>query len=360
MRLAGWLISALSAGFLGYVWGRPAVALMVGSSNVKAHLKLPAGIRPIWIDVPSRDGLAALFHAAEYGAKTGASPEALLGLSSYGTEELSILWDQGTLEERAKNYWLSIRVGTPPLALLYSRHLPNDDSRYPKMFRLADGSLRINCSDLNTFFSDLNKFFKTTESDPGINVYMPEPRTGTRLALEEECGFDTNAWPNHPYGDWLRYPRQNIADLESPFVDLVSVPMVMDEIPGCSDLDFRHIEVATVCKDRKTQGVDCGSLENLARADHVIVVKVKHEGGVYTIANPMECEIAKSLILKRTGSAAEADVQKPWLDNSCTIHGEPFPPPPINQLADKKHPPHVFEIEGRDENLPKYWTCPKH
>jgi hypothetical protein len=181
------MVIVLTIGLLlGGAWYRASDAaslVLVGSSNVKAHLESRLSLQKReWLDVPSGDALGVLFHAFEYGTNSslGDNREALLGLSSHGTRELEKSFAGATKDEQNANYWLSIQLGNPKLVVLYSEPADKDDlALFPKIAKGPDYDW--------ISYAELKKFL-VIKSTGHVRRYIPEPHTGTRLLLKKHAG----------------------------------------------------------------------------------------------------------------------------------------------------------------------------
>ena len=280
---------------------RPPVVL-VGSGNVYPFLreKTPvlSKMNPVWLDIGSSGAMQQAFAGFDYGREVRSRKRvAFLAMSSNGTKYLEDLYDAADNSLRENNYWLSLTVAHPPLAILYREDL----DRELKMYRSSKVPVQLAPSgsvDYNYVqFDDLKDFIenRSTHLD---RYYFPEGHTGTRARFEEERG--TVKWPEittAPSQHSVEQVPDYIEELtgQFSFIELVSYPQLARVTQRPADwnvLSGLGIHAAVVCVSTSDQ------CDRLLLADYRIVIKVVPNGegsNEFSITNRQECQIAEAL-----------------------------------------------------------------
>jgi len=326
----------------------PMPIVLMGSSNVRSHLweRIPDVIRPmkpLWLDLGSGAAQKDLFYAFDYGglAYLGSKRTGLLALSSDGSlTKLTKTFHEakpikgGDNDQTRNNYWLSIKIGRFPLAMLYREGtgavIPRVEfsNRFP-----PEGSIQ---SDENRYgfirFANLRNFIEKRSKSVGKTIrHLPEMDTGTRLALDRASSTKIKRIENdigHPVS-FLEALGDNKSD---PFVLIVSdapLSTTEDKPADCGQLEHRGIKTAVVCRDGK-------KCDGAVTVEFAIVVKVipQHDAlNTYQIGNQAECRIAEALTPKVS---------------SCKVEG-------IGPNDE-----HIIEVTAYtpSKSLPTYLACP--
>jgi hypothetical protein len=129
-RVAQIPLFLLLIAFVGFVAGLRVVPLMirppvvlVGSGNGHSFLREGSALSkmdPLWLDIGSSGAMQQAFAGFDYGRSIGSRPRvAFAAMSSNGTKALESLFSAADNNLQGNNYWLSLSVARPPLAILY-------------------------------------------------------------------------------------------------------------------------------------------------------------------------------------------------------------------------------------------------
>ena len=294
------MVVVLYAVFQLLVIGRRAV-VFAGSGNVLPFLKEKfPNLKGTdsWVDVGSSGALEQSFYYSNYGGSIGAKGRTgFIVMSSNGTAALEAKFKAAAPALQEHNYWLSISVARPPLAVLYRGEFGKDLN----VHAASAGPPAITYPFVE--LADLTNFIQN-KSPEGMKRYYPEEGAGTRSLLDR-AAKNPLQWPNV---DEVPGYIEDLNDKGS-FVELVSYPQmsrVSKTAASCAQLQQMQIRGALV----RTESLES---DHLLLADYAVVMKVARDEvagpDMYLITNSAECQLAQAL--------APKDIQ------DCRIFGTP-------------------------------------
>jgi hypothetical protein len=332
------IVSGIRAGWLveSYILRQQTSSIVLaGSGNVFPFLEertpIVSDMAPLWLDIGSGGAQKEAFAAFNYGQLI-ASPERVgfVAMSSNGTRELERLFldspQNPDLPSQSSNYWLSIRIAQPPLAILYR----GDGVEKRLHVQIADkvppqGDRQVGVTPYHFVkFDDVRELINP-QSIAGVKRYLPEEGAGTRDLINEASKQKLN-WPKYGENNNVQQVPDYLEELtDDTFVEIVSYPQHSHKTRKAAagpELAQLGIKSAVICAD----GADC---DHLIPADYRLIIKLKPEHGPtgqrLIIFKRSECKIAESLVKDISNCVVTGDISK----HIVTKVADVTPPPAL-------------------------------